>query len=263
MGTRPSTKNRWATFGVHLYYLIGFFYYVYQWFIIGGGAGIVVSLVGGYFGGSHFWWGIAGLVSLAALIVGLSISFVNWRRRYQSVNSGLKILLSHTTYTILPNNHYKYRRVLDLVVSVHSVDHFTHFFGWTGRGPITASVDNGHTAEITDDDKSIKKRLCIYFDRPRAKGDKFKIAFEIELQDVDGTARNFLRTMMHEKVRTLIAEIAFSDQNCPESIKRAIYMSDVAEIPVYEEDILVSRGQTSISWTVKKPRLNYNYCISW
>ena len=255
--------NHWANFGVKLYYLIGFFYYVYAWFIIGGGLGVIASLVGSYTIGPNFWWFVAGACSLIALVIGLGISFANWRKRYKSVNSGLKILSSHSTYRILPNKKFEYRREVELSASIDGVDHFTHVFGWTGSGRINVVAENGYRAELSNDEKSTRNRLRVYFDRPRAKGERLTVAYKFEMDDPAGQARNFLRTSMHEKTRKLIIQVIFAEGNCPARCKETIYMSQAAEIPIYDEDILVAREQHSILWLINKPRLGYDYCISW
>lgn len=260
------SKSKWANSGVWLYYVIGFSYYVYQWFIIGGGVGLLASLVGGYFATGAFWpmiVGGIGLLSVVLLAVGLGIAFSNWRKRYKNINAGVKILSSRTVYSLLPDNKYLYRRELDLLASIHSIDHFTHVFSWTGHGAIVPSVDNGCQFELVDDETSPKKKLRVYFDRPRAKGDQFKIAYQMEMTDTEGKARNFLRTTMHEKIRRMTNEVIFPENKCPVKYKRLIFMSDVAEIPIFEEEILLSREQYQISWHNEKPRLGYNYCISW
>jgi hypothetical protein len=256
-------KNRWASIGVRLYYLIGLLYYVYAWFIVAGGVGVVTSLIGIYFSRADFWWIVAGAAALGLLIAGLSISFSNWRKRYRGINPGLKIMKSRTVYTVLPHGQYRYWRELDLVASLDGVDHFTHVFGWTGQGDIHPSAANGSHPELADDPLSTKKRLRIYFDRPRAKRDQFRIQYQLDMRDLNACARPFLRTTMIEKIRLLESEVVFETEDCPEKYKRTIYMSDVAEIPVKEDEVLVTRGENSLTWTVKRPRLGYNYCISW
>lgn len=257
------SKSHWASIAVYLYYVVGLLYYVYSWFIIGGGLGVVTSLVGIYFSTFDFWWFVLGGLSLIALGLGLAVSFSNWRKRYRGINSGLKILSSHTVYTVMPNGQYRYWRELEVVAAIDGVDHFTHIFGWTGRGQILPAASNGHHPELTDDPMSTKMRLRIYFDRPRAKRDRFKIQYQMDMRDPDARARPFLRTTMHEKIRLLRSDVTFDGVECPSKYKQIIYMSDLAEIPVKEDDILVSRENNTLSWEIKKPRLGYNYCISW
>lgn len=254
--------NHWANIGVRLYYIIGFFYYVYQWFIIAGGIAFLASLAGAYAFGAYFWWVFAAFVSLVLFAVGIAIWFSNWRKRYKGVNPGLKILSSHSVYKVLGDHNYEYHRELEVLASMHGVEHFTHAFRWTGDGELSVFA-NGNRAELTDDPKSLNKRLRVYFDRPRARGDRFKISYSLRMTDHGGDARRCLRTTIHEKVRTLTMEVSFRQEDCPATLKKGIYMSDISEIPVYEEEYSVGRGNNSISWTIRKPRFDYNYCISW
>lgn len=258
-----SSKNKWASWGAWLYYLVGFSYYVYSWFIIGGGLGFVTGLVGLYFSPIAILWTSVLGISALVLGLGLGVAFSNWRKRYRGINPGLKIMASRTVYTVLPNNEYRYWRELDVIASIDGIDHFTQLFGWTGSGQIFPAASNGHHPDLTDDPTSPKKRLRIYFERPRRKGERFKIEFQMHMTDPGGTARHFLRTTMHEKSRAMTQEVIFEVPDCPPSYKTAIFMSDVGEIPIFEESLLVSRGENSIKWEIKKPRLSYNYCISW
>jgi hypothetical protein len=257
------SKGSWSSIAVYLYYAIGLLYYIYSWFIIAGGVGVVASIAGIYFSKIDFWWFVFGGVSVLALGLGLAVSFSNWRRRYRGINSGLKILSSHTVYTLMANGQYRYWRELEVVAAIDGVDHFTHIFGWTGRGQILPAAFNGHHPELSDDPMSTKMRLRVYFDRPRAKRERFKIQYQMDMRDTDARARPFLRTNMHEKIRLLRSDVIFDGIECPSKYKRIIYMSDVAEIPVKEEEILVSRDDDTLKWEVIKPRLGYNYCISW
>lgn len=255
--------NRWVTVGAHLYYWMGAAYYAYHWLIIAGGLGILATALGTYFlSWTGLWWAV-GALSVVTLGAGLLVYFYNWRARYRNINAGLKIMVSHSVYTIMASGHYQYWRELTVVAATDGVDHFTHLFNWTGQGNILPSAPNGFHPELSDDPLSAKRRLRIYFDRPRRKGERFVVQYQMDMTDTGARARPFLRTTMHEKARRIVSEVRFEGTDCPERYTRSIFMSDVAEIPVHEEVITVNRGETSLAWEVKKPRLDYSYRISW
>lgn len=255
--------SHWATFGVRLYYFLGFSYYVYQWFLYAGGVGLIAAAFAYALGSPALWLIVAVIASILSLIFGLTIFFLSVRKRYKSANPGLKILSSRTVYRILPSDTYIYDRELEVIAAFDGVDHFTHSFGWTGEGQVAASAGGGGRAELAIDNKSTRQKLRVYFDRPRRKRDQFKVAYRLEMQDAGKKARNFVRTTINEKTRLLDLEIEFPAEQCPDTYKLAIYMSDIAEIPVFEEVLPINRQDHKVKWTVHKPRFDYNYCVSW
>jgi hypothetical protein len=256
-------SSHWASWGVRIYYALGFSYYFYQWFLVGGGVGLAITAASYVYGSGVFLVVTAAAVSVILIIIGLVIFILNVRKRYKGANPGLKLLSSRTTYRILPNHEFEYTRELEVAAAFDGVDHFTHSFGWSGEGEIRALAPNGYRAELIDDDRSTDKKLRVYFDRPHRKREKFKFHFTLAMTDTGNKARNFFRVTIHEKVRHLDCEVEFSADACPAKYKQAIYMSLASEIPVYEEELAIQREEHKILWPIPKPRFDYNYCITW
>jgi hypothetical protein len=109
--------SRWASWGVRLYYALGFSYYVYQWFLVGGGVGLLLSIASYTYGSGILYTALIAGISIGLVALGAVIFVVNLRKRYKGSNPGLKLLSSKTTYKILPDHNYEYVRELEVADS--------------------------------------------------------------------------------------------------------------------------------------------------
>jgi hypothetical protein len=254
--------SRWVSWGVRLYYALGFSYYIYQWILVGGGVGLLLSAGTYVYGSPILYPAIAGVISLSLLIAGLIIFVVNLRKRYKGANPGLKLHSSKTTYRILPDHRYEYRRELEVEAAFDGVDHFIHVLGWSGGGTMVAAADFGHQVAVEDHERSNDRKLRLSFP-PQRKRAKFKLRYSLSMEDTERKARNFFRTNISEKVRLLTTEIEFPAAGCPPQYKTSIYMSMVAAIPVFEKEMPINRQDHKVIWEIRKPRFDYNYVITW
>ena len=253
----------WASRGVQIYYLLGAAYYIYQWLIVGGFGGVVASIITAFLSSYDLTAAIVGALSFLILLVGIVIYISSLTKRYRGLNPGLKLLRSSTTYKILENGYFEYIRGIEAKVSFHAVNDFTHIITWSGRGKLAIDVDEDFRSEIVEDPTSSRTKLMIHFPRPYSKGEVVKFSYRISMHDDEGIARNFLRSTIYEKVRHMSLRVYLAPSIKASEFRRAIYMSGVSEIPVFEHTVPIDRGGMELSWDIDKPRLEHAYCIIW
>lgn len=254
----------WRALGMHAYYLLGATYYLYHWLIIAGVGGLTAAGIIQY-ANANLKITITIIVAISALFLlsGIALLILNFRRRYRSANPGLKILSSESLYRVSSNTDYEYVRKITAMASLDGVNTFVHRFIWTGTGTIDVSTDTpGYSISLEDDNLTPRRKLVVRFDRSKRKREKFSFTYKFAMHDDAHTARNFLRTTIPEKVRHMQLRVSLPATICPAQFRRAMYMSSVSDIPVYEE-MVATDGNTMLEWKIRHPRLDYEYGLFW
>ncbi len=255
----------WDSIASRVSHLLGALYYLFHWLIILGGVGVITAFL------SHLYLNAPVLLSftvivLSVLSIGWGISF--WlkanKRRFHGNNPSLQILECHDYYQILDVDRSRNTRRIKAKVLRDGVEYFSHKFQWTGKGLITVETTNSQLrAELKKDHRGIREECRIYFESPKRQGEIVDIAWTLNLQNENHVAKPYLSSTINDWVKEKVSLTAqFPDPGFATSYRKQIFMSGVADIPVWEK-IVVEDGIQVASWIIPRPRPSYRYQIDW
>jgi hypothetical protein len=252
--------GRWINLAAAVYYIAGGAYYFYHWFLIVGATGTVLGFTAIIFS-PVFAIAITPL-SLSVLAAGIFFWARSETNRLQSLNPGLKELVSELIYTIHNDKDYELFGVRRVRALHPGIDRFRHKFTWSGTGEIKVSAVQADLEVLLVPESYGPEQVCeIPFSRPLARHEEYEFSYRMVLKDIGQTARPFLNNRVSSATERLMLRVII-----PHSLqcyRRLIFPSFTADIPVHEEVITVAHGIHEFAWEVKRPRVGYRYSIRW
>lgn len=263
------SRSRWDTLASRITYYLGALFYLYQWFLLLGIAGTISSVVPqirALLSDNSATYGF--LLSVGVSVWGVMLWLKADSQRHRGYNPGLEILQVEDIYASKDNYSYTYTKKVTARALQHGVNSYTFKFQWTGTGTIAARVgDTHHTIQLLDERLGfLSRETTVYFERPLRRREMIALTFHLDLTDTGHTARPFLQGTVFDPIKgKIIFRVQFlrSSNSKPSKYKRAIFVSAVTNIPVWEEEVNLPPESYEASWEVRKPRPSYAYRITW
>lgn len=259
IGAVMSDSKKWDGLAARVYYTLGAAHYLKLELASVG----ILTLLGSLAPFRYaFLLAIVG-VSLIGVATYLGIASV--KRRLQGTNPGLKILTVEETFVVLGNNRYDSKRNVLLRAIRDGVDAYIDKLIWTGSGTMNLEVESprGATGVLDRERLGTYEVTRIVFDRPLRRGERATVRFTLHLWDEQGTCQPFLSVRPNDPIHEhLIMRVRFEEKPAV-SNRKQILLSDVSEIPVYENGSSSKKGSREVYWKVRKPRPTFRYRITW
>jgi hypothetical protein len=248
--------------GSRLYYYLGAAYYLYHWLFILAGS----SVITGYFVRSNvFLLAGSGIVGVVALAGAIAAVIVKSKKRLDCLNPDLLITKSIDTYTVLPDDEYKYEKEISVKARHLGVERYKNKFKWSGDGQIDVTVDcssQSCTATLVKTLDGNWDSVRVDFSYPMNVGNELSFKLTLRMSDKGKTAKPLFQKFIDDIYPNgLTMGAVWSDP--PKELKREIFSSARAEIPLGREDVLEGQISKVTQWPIPRPRLGRRYRISW
>lgn len=255
----------WASTTAYVSHILMGSFYLYHWLNILGIGAFVSSLGIGYLF-SPTMLIVGGPLGIVILISGLVIGrYAKRLRKYQARNPDFDIQNLEITYSILSATKYVVGRKVLATVLHDSIAEYKQGLTWTGlETPVPMLERSKQQIEIAPRTHGPNLECKAKLEPLPTKGSSVEIIYWLDLPDPTQLAQQHYAITIHDWVRkTLMIRITFEQGVNIDQFRKKIFMSPAAQTPVWQEDVLPAFGSREILWTVKRPRPNHRYCISW
>jgi hypothetical protein len=255
--------GRWISSAARVYYFAGALYYLYKWLWITASGGLAFSVLAYVLHLPYVAYSIAPL-SLVVLLWSVVLAAKKKTIRLQSHNPGLREISLESIYTTLGGNQYSYSRRAVVRALYDGVDHYQHKINWSGVADvatITPTMEAPHRTTVSRVRNSPHLLCRVDLERPLKKGEERDFTFLINLTDVAGIAQLFLGHISYCPIANVILRIRLEPNSNILAYKRQLLASPTADIPVFEERVVLHSTSTELSWDIDRPRLGYLYRI--
>lgn len=254
-----SNTGGWDAAASRVYYIAGGAYYVTHWIGLLGGVGAIAS----GFLSARLGMPLACASGVACIVAG-RMWLHSFRQRLAGSNPGLRVQSMEVGYRILRARRYRSTRRVCVKARRDGVDHFAHKFLWTGSGTLTPAVSSPANATISiEKDPHTVFHVCrVYLARPLRRSETVVFDYHIDLEDEEGTSRPYVAMTTHDPMQELTLFVEF-DHDRPSRIRRQLFLSGVAEIPMFEDTGGLSGSAHRFEWKITRPRMYWRYRLVW
>jgi hypothetical protein len=256
--------GKWTGWLARSYYTSGLLYYGYKWFLALGGLGLLTSGTFFFFFQAPILTAVSLVLSLFALLLGMSF----WRKiakvRLASLNPGLRIERIIVDYRLLGERASDYVREVQ-AVAVFPTEYYQARFNWSGHGKVSPSAVDGAThVEVSQHPGSVYDICRVHFGESLGKSAKRKFVYRLQLSDGTQPVRPFLGHTVDSPIsKELVLRVHLMPNQEIKHYKRQFFISATSNLHLWEEEVPVNPQNRLLEWSIPKTMHHYYYRLSW
>jgi len=256
-----SHKGKWSGRLAYFYYISGSAYYLSHWFLTFGGASFLAGSISFYYG-VPLLGAILLILSLFAIVFGISFLRKMANARYRSHNPGLHVESIKIDYKVIDDQNCDYTRHVK-VKSLFPVEHYQALFNWTGQGDaIAIGLDGVDHTKILKHLGTVDDICRVHFGQPLAKGKIYNFAYKLELREATKPIRPFLGYTVDVRLEKLILRVQLPTNRKYNQYKRQMFISLKDNLHLWEEIVPIEDHQYNLEWIIPHAG-RYYYRLSW